>query len=140
MFIVRKWFSKSSKKFWTKRSHKKKLRHFGHCPKLWGKLFIKKRYGHVIGGGGSEGVVRRYFVLNCSACFKTYKLQYHLPAQALSEKFNFLIDQNSVRNWFCTFKLLVSKCPNYGRGGGGAHQVWASKNFASIPAMEFWTM
>ena len=28
-------------------------------------------------------------------------------------KINFFIDQNSVRNWFCTFKLFVSKCPNY---------------------------
>ena len=43
-------------------------------------------------------------------------IQHHLPTQALSEIFNFLIDQNSVRNRFYTFKLFVLKCPNYGRG------------------------
>ena len=39
-----------------------------------------------------------------------------------------------IRNWFCIFKLFLSKCPNYGRGRGGPSQVWASKLFASIPA------
>ena len=36
-----------------------------------------------------------------------------------TKNFNFLIDKNSVGNQFCTLKLSVSKCPNYGRGRGG---------------------
>ena len=59
-----------------------------------------------------------FFVLNWSTGLKTFKLQYHLPTQAPSEKLNFLIDQNSVRNWICTFKLFLPKCPSYWRGGG----------------------
>ena len=39
-----------------------------------------------------------FFVLNLPAYFKTYKLQYYLPTQALSERFKFFIEKNSVRN------------------------------------------
>ena len=53
----------------------------------------------------------------------------NLTTQDLLEKLNFLM--NSVENQFYTFKLFVSKCPNYGRGRGVQTK---SKLFASIQA------
>ena len=46
-----------------------------------------------------------------------------------TKKINLLVDKNSVGNEFCTFKLLVSKCPNYGRVWWGVRTKSESPNF-----------
>ena len=98
---------------------KKKLPNFGHRPNMGGgqrrsqTFYQKKVWTCFKGGGGSKGLVQSSFlqkkstyfksmnsflVLNWSTCFKTYGLQYHIPTQALSEKFHFLIYQKLI---FC---------------------------------------
>ena len=61
-------------------------------------------------------------------CFLCFKLIYMLQNILNSAS------PTNPRNQFRTFKLMVSKCPNYGRGRGPNH-VWASKLFASIPPL-----
>ena len=68
------------------------------------KPFIKKRYGHFLRGEGGQkpevcfGVpeeplcVKIIYILHASK----HELQYHIPTQALSEKFHFLIYQKLI--------------------------------------------
>ena len=76
-----------------------------------------------------------FYIYEQFLCFKLFcmlqnmKNQYHLPTQVLSEKSNFMIDQNSVRDWFCNFKLFVSKCPNYGREREGHTGLWSKRRW-----------
>ena len=101
----------------TKGSHKKKPTKFWTLSKHGGvsgaaKLFIEKRYGHVLRGEGGQrasskvvfckkvcfGVpeellcVKIIYILHASK----HELQYHIPTQALSEKFHFLIYQKWI--------------------------------------------
>ena len=83
------------------------------------KPFIGKRYGHVLWGeGGSKGLVQSSFCKK--VCFwvpeellcvkiiyslhaSTHELQYHIPTQAISEKYHFLIYQIDfvISNFLC---------------------------------------
>ena len=75
------------------------------------KPFIEKRYGHVLRGEGqrdmSKVVFCKKFVLGVPEqllCVKIiyilhaskHEIQYHIPTQALSEKFHFLIYQKLI--------------------------------------------
>ena len=88
------------------------------------KLFFEKRYGHVLRGEGGQrasskvvfckkvcfGVpeellcVKIIYILHASK----HELQYHIPTQALSEKFYFLIYQKLIL-YFQTFCVKMSK-------------------------------
>ena len=70
--------------------------------------------------------MKSFFVLNWSIHVSKHMKYQPKPYQ---KKITFWL----IRNWFYNFKLFVSKCSNYFRGGG-LNQVWASKFFASIPA------
>ena len=88
------------------------------------KLFFEKRYGHVLRGEGGQRAMSK--VVFCKkVCFgvpeellcvkiiyilhaSKHELQYHIPTQALSEKFYFLIYQKLIL-YFQTFCVKMSK-------------------------------
>ena len=107
--------------------------------KFW--TFIEKRYGHVLRGRGGQRAMSK--VVFCKkVCFLApeellcvkistfYMLQNmnfnitYLP-KPYQKNFTFWF----IRNWFCNFKLFVSKCPNYGMGRGGSEPSLSVQTF-----------
>ena len=97
----------------------------------WGsgasKLFIEIKYGYALMRlevlvqnsllQKKNSMVLRFL----NSFFASIHIDFSITYQPkpYQKEFDFLIDQNSVGNQFCTFKLLVPKSPNYGRGRGG---------------------
>ena len=101
-----------------KGSHQKKNYQILDIVQTWGgvsgaaKLFFKKRYGHVLRGRGGQRAMSKvvfckkvcFWVPEELLCVKIiyilhaskHELQYHIPTQALSEKFHFLIYQKLI--------------------------------------------
>ena len=110
-----------------------------------GKLFNEEKFGHVFRGGGQRDsskvvFVKKKFVLRLpEELLSTFYLLQNIKKSScppptpslpvLITPLNSLEASHEFVNWFSTYKLFLSKCPNYGRGRGGSDPILSVQTF-----------